>query len=210
MTDKQYYKEKYVGVLEEFKKFPVWSREQVKSYLHISHDTMIRLSDLGLMNRFKVQQQTYYSSIFDKYISNDKIKKSIMNVDSYYRLKPLLEEQFSNFSICDDLTDKSLISKNVKMIGVDGSEFNTKYYFYFILKPLITKKDYENLIDTILDIYWKSETDYISVYLVIHSTNYKDVLDYLDNSGRLTVYTMNRNIEYETITVNSPHIDCLR
>ena len=210
MTDKQYYKEKYVGVLEEFKKFPVWSREQVKSYLDISHDTMIRFSDLGLMNRFKVQQQTYYSSIFDKDISNDKIKKSIMNVDAYYRLKPLLEEQVPYFSICDDLTDRSLISKNVKMLGKEDSRFKTKYYLCFVLKPLQTKKDFEKIVDTILDIYWKSETDYISVYLVIHSMNYKDVLDYLDNCGRLTVYTMNRNIEYETITVNSPHIDCLR
>lgn len=210
MTDKQYYKEKYVGVLEEFKRFPVWSREQAVKYLHISNEMLIRLSDLGLMNRFKIQQQNYYSSVFDKDISNDKIKKSIMNVDAYYRLKPLLEENVVYFKFENDLEDKSLISKNVKMIGYQDLKEKPKYYFYFVLKPLQNKKDYEKIIDTMIDIYFKSETEMIIVYLVIHSTDYQDVLDYLNNSGRLTVYTINRNIQYETITVNSPHIDCLR
>lgn len=201
MTKTSLFKDKYNLQLESMKNFPVWTREQITGYLHISNETIYKLKELGFIHSFKVSRQNLYS-LKDKFYTNDTIIKSILSIDSYFRIH---YDEIEFFKRKNDLTDKSIISRNVKMVGTQCIGDRTcNYYDYYSINPICTKKDFIKVEKLLLDLNCSSNSDKIYLSIICYNSDYIGLKDYLDNSDKLMPYYMTKEINYILVPVSYP------
>lgn len=199
MTDKQYYKNKYQLQLSDMSKFPVWTLQQITYYLHISNDTVTLLVNENIINKFNISRCTFYS-LKDKQYTNQTIIKSIMQIDSYYRVHWF---DLDNFQIDNKIEDKSLISRNVQKMGTNG---NINYFNIYNINPA-TK--FDKIIDLMIDI--ENLTDKRPIILIfVHDVNSKTLEDYIEDNNRIIPYLISGRLEYKIVDVNYPHFKYLQ
>ena len=175
--------EKYNIQLEEMARFPVWTLEQIYKHLHICHNTVVRLVSYGIIYKFQIGKKCTYYSLKKNYYSNYKAKKSIMMIEFYYRTHFY---RLENFVYYDKLDDKSLISRDVQLIGYDVEDTEEgqkpRYYYSFCDVRDLVSENFDYLMKLIKDIQCHSPSGRIRVYFVTNSSLKEEIKDYLRNN----------------------------
>lgn len=231
MTDYEYYKDKYRLQLNELSKFSVWTRPQICDYIHISNDTLDKLCNLTLINKFKLEKgKSFYYSIKNDVFTNKAIAKSIMFIDFYYDIYIRYHEceRENLFSFDGKIDSKSLISRNVRKIGFDN---HYSYYHFTILneinfpsscftkdlndiqkesliKEYLKKDEIKNIIKTLKDIQLNDSKESVVVYLSIRNLRNIDFAkEVLESDIELFQLINNKMIYYKLIGVSYPQLD---
>ena len=177
--EKQYLKDKYKYQLSEINRFPVWTLEQLKDYLHICWDTVQLMVANDLLYDFKYSCCKFYSPN-NKYYTGKMIRKSVLNIDSYYNF-------VTRFNPNLKIDDKSLIARNVKRLGNSYNDGRlTDYYSCALDYPLDSIDSYKRLVKLLVDIQAYSELEYVYVYVLSPS-----VKDLYDANGEFWTYMLN-------------------
>ena len=196
MTDKQYYKERFNLQLKELNKFPVWTRNQIKSYLHLCNDTLINLEKENIIYKFNISRCVFYSTK-NKTYTNSSIIKSIMEIDSNYRVH---YDDIDGFKFDSNLDDKSLAGKNVKKVGTNGK---VNYFSIFNINPSVKFDNITNLMEDI-----ENRTDKpVIIMLYVYNLDSEKLKEYIEE--RLVTYLMSGRMEYLIINVSYPHLNYL-
>lgn len=199
MTDKQYYKERFNLQLRELSRFPVWTRDQIKVYLHLSNDTLINLEKENIIYKFNISRCTFYS-IKNKKYTNNIIIKSILEIDSYYRVH---YDEIANFRFDDKLEDKSLISRNVKKIGTNEK---IDYFSIFNINP---ETKFEKIIDLMIDIENLNDKPCL-IMIYVYNVDKQKLTDYIEENYKIIPYLMEGRLEYLIIECDYPHFKYLQ
>lgn len=231
MTDYEFYKEKYRLQLNELSKFPIWTRPQICSYIHISNDTLDKLCNLTLINKFKLQKgKSFYYSMKNDTFTNQSIIKSVMFIDFYYDIYIRYHEYEREklFSFDDAIDSKSLISRNVRKIGFDNN--HSYYHLSFIneinlpsvyhtsnlketekeslIKEYLKKDEIKRLIKILKDIQVNDAKESVVVYISIMNLNNIEFLkDILESDIKLFQLVNSKLIYFKLISVEHPQLD---
>ena len=186
--DKNYLLKKYNTEIVNIKLFPVWTREQIKKFLHISNDTIQDLSDVGILKTFFIGKVKLYS-YYDTDYSNEKILKSIMRIDSFYRLT-------YDYDVCvrdSDLDNKSLIARNVEMTHMANDAYKMHYYDLYLLNSISSVSQCKKVSKTVNDVFYNCPVNYVLVNVFVPAGSNVEMLknEIENNPDFITI-----NIEY--------------
>lgn len=204
MTEREFLEDKYKLHLYYINKNEIWTLEQLKKYIHIDYNTIQKFVSEGLLYKFNINKVTFYG-LKNKYYSNQQIIKSMMMIESNFHVRYDLLPKFKRYST---LEDKSLLSRNVRMIGHSGI---CDYYDLYYLQKCNTQKDYDRIIQTLIDIQNNnSDSDYICCLIFVRDCDTEELQEYLDNSDKLICYRMSKFINYKIYNVSYPHFKYLK
>lgn len=191
---------------EDIAKFPVWTLEQLKEFMHIDYDTIQKYVRNKELFKFSVGRCTYYSSKNKKY-SNANIVKSILMIDAEYQI------DYKNFTIYPPAVpfeEKSLIARGVRYLGHIGTSVRWDMYQIFVTQK-ITEKDYEKMIKLLIDIHNNnSESDYIHVVIVAPESDFIALGNYLKEASQLVPYFMCNYMMVQYFQSVRPHFKYLK
>ena len=191
---------------DDIAKFPVWTLEQLKQYLHIDYDTIQKYVRNKELFKFSVGRCTYYSSKNKKY-TNAAIIKSILMIDAEYLID---YSKCTVFPPAEPLEEKSLIARGVRYLGSMGT--NVRWDLYqIIVTQKITEKDYEKMIKLLIDVHNNnSESDYIHVVFVAPETDFAAFDNYLREAPQLVPYFMCNYMLVQYLPCERPHFKYLK
>lgn len=199
MTDKEYYKNKYYLQLKEMSRFPVWTINQIERFLKISHHTVPKLVNENIIYTFNIDKCKFYT-VKNKTYTNNIIIKSIMDIDSAYRVD---YSDIANFRYDSSLDEKSLISRNVKKIGTNGK------VNYFNIYNVNSSTRFDKIVDLMIDI--ENLTDKPPIIMIYtYNVDTEELKQYIENNFKIIVYLMSGRLEYIIVDVDYPHFKYLQ
>lgn len=196
----------YADQLDALSKFPVWTLDQIKEYLHLDYDTVQKFVSVNWLYKFNVGRCTFYSCNNKKF-TNQAIIKSIMMIDTNYIIDYSKYEKWIHYG--STLENKSLIAKGVHQVGyIDYSRRINLYHIY--VYQVLTRKEYEKLAKMLIDIHNESDSDHIHVMFILRDDRIDELNTYLDEYPNLVAYKMGKYIEYQIGYVYRPHFNYLK